>query len=794
MAYFVDVALTFGSAGAGTNVVANMPPHQANDILVAYAVMNAGALTTATAGWATVNNNATNAANTSSWTWKRAVGSTDTLTFSTTDDYSLAVFCIRDADTSANVIDASSHLGSTTSTSTPSSVAVTTTATTGNNCFVLYCIGVDGTAVAAHSDPGFHHILSADNGGANAASATTIAACWTIHRTGGTATPAPTWTASAAGTSARLTVAIRNATNGRIPAYVENSPAPADVISPCHHIGTLNNVVFTNTLTSTAAINTKTVSAQAPAAQADLGIVPFSSGISTAAAQAAANTLRGYQLTLTGNRNMSTGVLVGSFIGATPKQGAYGIGSISQGGCVVRIGSSATAWTAYQVAAKDSKPNLVSRAVWAIQPGYTGSSYGTPGTAVTTTAVSHIQFLYNSPDFSSQAILSEVYLAKPHIVCGGTTAAPVDSAGLAEIGESYRLPVIQKIGGSGLLSYVPIQIGGSGDAVVFDIEGGSLQFPRNYSPSLKEISFHSAPNVVGISYDGQTGDIIRHTNSVISSPSEYYWEINASASNTATWDFSGLVVIGANVTLRNVMTFDSMTFNTFSAVNASGCLLTNCTFTEPPSTTNSITVNNSTSFTNCSFNTTTITAGNSLTSTTTPSIFNSCSFVGSASSGHAIRITTPGTYSFSGNTFTGYGGTGGDNLTPNSGSTSAAIFNDSGGLVTLNISANGTVPSVRNGVGATTDISAAANVTLTGLQPGSEVRAYLGINPETSTELAGVETSGTSFTFSQSVGGQSGYITIIIFGYNPIYLPVIYSTQDVDIPIQQTVDRVASNP
>lgn len=786
MAYLVDSALTFGAGGAGTNVVANVPPHQTNDILVVYAVMNAGALTTSSTGWAAINNNATNTANTSSWTWKRAASAAETFTFSTTDDYSVAIFCIRDADTTAAVIDASSHLGSTTSTSTPSSVAVTPTA---NDCFILYCIGVDGVAVAAHSNPGFHHILSADNGGGNAGSATTIAACWTIHRAGGTATPAATWTASAAGTSARLTVAIRNATNGIIPAYVENSPVPADVISPCHHIGTLNNVVFTNTLTTSAAINGKTITAVAPAAQADLGIVPFSNGVATAAAQPLTGALNGYQLTLTGNRDMTTGLIVGSFIGATPKQGAYGIGSVGQGGCVVRVASSATAWAAYQVAAKDAIPNTVTRAVWAIRPGYTSFAYGTPGTAVTTSAVSFLQFFFNAPDFSSQAILSEVYLAKTHIVYGGTIANPVDSAGLISIGRSYRLPVIQQLGAAGVLSYVPLQIGGT-DQVIFNIDGGSLQFPRNYNSALKEISFNAPPNTVGISYDGVSGDTIKHTNSVISSPSEYYWEINAGATSAATWDFSGLVIIGANVTLRNVMTFNLMTFNSFTAVQASGCTVTNCTFTEPPATTNSITVSATSSFSSCAFDTTTITAGNSLTSTTTPSIFTNCSFTGSGTSGHAIRITTPGTYSFSGNTFTGYGGTPGTNSTPNSGSTSAAIFNDSGGLVTINAS-GGTLPSVRNGAGATTTVNASADVILEGLIADSEVRAYVGskLNPAAAVEIASTESSGTTFTFSQSSSGQAGYIQIFHVDYQPIIYELTYSGSNLPIQVQQIFDR-----
>lgn len=804
MAYFVDYGLTFGAGGAVTNVVANMPPHQTNDILVVFANMNAGSLTTSSTGWAAISNDTTNTANTSSWTWKRAASSAETFTFSTADDYSVAIFCIRDADTSASVIEASSNTGSTTSTSTPSNVAVTPAAGV-NDCFVLYCMSVSGVATAAHCNPGFHHIISSDNGGGTEQTATGVAACWTIHRTGGTATPAAAWTASAAGTSARLTLAIRNVTGGIIPAYVDVSPAPADVISPCHHIGTLNNVVFTNTLTSTATINSKTVSPIAPALQADLGIVPFSNGVSTAAAQQAANSLRGYQITLTGNRDMTTGLVVGSFIGASPKQGAYGIGSVAQGGCVVRIGSSATAWAAYQVAAKDAVPNTVNRAVWAIRPGYTGSTYGTPGTAVTTSAVSHLQFLYNSPDFSSQAILSEVYLAKTHIVQGGTASAPVNSAGLASIGQSYRLPVIQQSGGAGLLSYVPIQIGGA-DAVYFMIDAGALQFPRNYSTSTKEISFHSDINVVGISYAGKSGDTIKHTNSVVTSPSGYYWEINSAATSAATWDFDGLVVVNALVTLRPVTTFTGITFSQAQSITTNASSLAECTIVSSPEVTAA-----GATFTSCLFEQSTGTNGAlSITGASQAALqtelnkITSTAFNINTTPLGALRIIYTGTagaisLSMSSNTFSGntkdirWEAPAGSNLT----------FNLSG-------TANPTTFSATNS--NTVTFSNPKTFTVQNIIDQSEVRIY-----QTSdlTELGGVELVGTvpdqvnnvvvsaDADFSGRFKVEYAYnytvdipITVVVVNnqYQVLRSTAVLKSTNTSLKVEQLFDRQYENP
>ncbi len=779
MAYVVDNALSYGAAV--TNAVANVPAHETGDLLIAYAVMNSGSMTTSSSGWTAMSNNSTaGAANTSSWTYKIAASAAETFTYTTTDDHSLIIVCIRDVD-QTTPIDVSSHLGTATSTSQHTSVSVTTTTA---DCLVLYFIGVDGIANSALSDPGVHHLVSMDNGSTTAATATTNAAAWYVQRTAG-ATPAASWTCSLAGVAARLTVAVRNISGGVIPAYIDDVQTSATVVTPAHHYSTLNNIAFTTTLTSTAAINGKTVTGTAGTAQADLGINPFSSGIGIAAATVARTALNGYQITLTGNRNWSTGLIMGSHIGATPKMGTFGIGTVKDGGVVIRIGSAAGNWCAYQVAAKDSSPNLEVRSVWAIEPGYTATAYGTPGSAVTTTAVSHMQVLQNSPYFASSAILSEVYQVFKIIVAGGTSTAPVDSTGLAEVGKSFRLPVIQKAGGAGVISFAPIQIGG-GDAVNFQIDAGALQFPRRYNVASKEIGFHVSDNKVGISYAGKSGDTIKHTNSVITSLTPYYWEINSAATNAATWSFAGLTVVNANVTLRNVTTFDSMSFSNCLSLIANGCSVTNGNISLVSATSNSLQANSSSSFTSCEFNTTGISAGVAMTQVTTPSIFSGCTFVGSASTGHAIEITTPGTYTFSGNVFSGYGA---------AGSNSAAIYNNSGGLVTINVTSGGSGSAqmtVRNGAGASTTVNANVQITLTDLKNPSEVRVFLA---GTTTEVSGTGneniTSG-SHVFSVS-SGTAIDITILALGYQNTRIKNFSTTSDTSVPVSQVLDRQYQN-
>lgn len=88
-----------------------------------------------------------------------------------------------------------------------------------------------------------------------------------------------------------------------------------------------------------------------------------------------------------------------------------------------------------------------------------------------------------------------------------------------------------------------------------------------------------------------------------------------------------------------------------------------------------------------------------------------------------------------------------------------------------------------------------AAITLTGLIPGSEVRAYAGDDPSTAVEVGGTEsTGGSTFTFNHSVAGQTGHIVILAMGYQPIYLPYTYLSSDASILIQPVIDRNYNNP
>lgn len=185
----------------------------------------------------------------------------------------------------------------------------------------------------------------------------------------------------------------------------------------------------------------------------------------------------------------------------------------------------------------------------------------------------------------------------------------------------------------------------------------------------------------------------------------------------------------------------------------------------------------------CNISASTTADGEAFIVTADPTNISDCIFT--FSDGHAIEITSPGTYSFSGNIFTGFGATG---------TNDAAIYNNSGGLVTLNISGGGSTPTYRNGAGASTTINNNVSVTLTGLvsSPPTEVRVY---TVNTTTELDGQEDVTTgSFTFTLQAGTQ---VDIRIFNVQYETADILNYTvpsSDASIPIQQRFDRNYYNP
>jgi hypothetical protein len=231
--------------------------------------------------------------------------------------------------------------------------------------------------------------------------------------------------------------------------------------------------------------------------------------------------------------------------------------------------------------------------------------------------------------------------------------------------------------------------------------------------------------------------------------------------------------------------FNSCTFNKFNTITlTSGATITGGTIaateqlTQASGTIDGVTISDDTAGSGVAF----IVSNN-------PALISDTTF--NFSTGHAIEITTAGTYNISGLIFNGYGA----NAT-----NTAAIYNNSGGAVTLNVSGGGTaVPTVRNGSGATTSIPSTAQISLTNLVNPTEVRIFDNASPQT--EITGTETItiGSYVTSVDITSYPAVNIAILDAGATPavknIFLENIDLTSgDVAIKVQQIKDRQFDNP
>ena len=149
-----------------------------------------------------------------------------------------------------------------------------------------------------------------------------------------------------------------------------------------------------------------------------------------------------------------------------------------------------------------------------------------------------------------------------------------------------------------------------------------------------------------------------------------------------------------------------------------------------------------------------------------PGLISDCDFT--FSQRHAIEMTATGTYTFGGNTFTGYGVAGSDD---------AAVFNSSGGLITLNLAVGDSSPTVRNSSGSSTTVNNNVTATVTVKDEAGAVivgaRVSIRLDSDNS-EILGGDTNGSGVV-TGSVAANAGAVSVRVrkgSGSGTDYVPV----------------------
>jgi len=346
---------------------------------------------------------------------------------------------------------------------------------------------------------------------------------------------------------------------------------------------------------------------------------------------------------------------------------------------------------------------------------------------------------------------STLWVLDTVVAAGGVAAVPLDIPGIVRSTSNghERLSSLQQ-GSTQMTSYGPVQIGDGGtNPVYLKLDATAIEFPEQYNLITKNINYCSIDNVVGITYLAGSSDTIIHKNSIISSPSKFHWRIHPSSSTSATYDFSGLSIIGSgDVKLQNGITFDSMTFNGCTMIEASGTI-SNCTFNSS-SNSSSLTVNTSSmnNISNCIFQ----------------------------NNFYGIQLIQTGSYQFNNLTFI---------------SNSFDVYSPlTTGSITVNV--NGGTSPTTSSAGVVFNIINTQQLSITSLVSGTEIHVY---KASDLSEYDSVESSGTTYTYNYNADNTEIFITLIKPGYKWVrYNNLFLDNDGISIIATQQIDLGYSNP
>lgn len=345
---------------------------------------------------------------------------------------------------------------------------------------------------------------------------------------------------------------------------------------------------------------------------------------------------------------------------------------------------------------------------------------------------------------------SRVQLGGPLTVINGQNSNLTDLVALAE---TYTT-TITKPSDLQVVSLIPLSFGNGVNVISFVDSEKSIAFP----PLADGVtSFQNYLDSLGVDIKATSVSTVKLTNSQIGASVPYSFEIDSASG--ASVDFTGNSYVFATASLDSDLSYNRQLFVGGEGVKDNGSEIRNSTFI----------VNSD------------LAANTGMVDWKATSDIEGSTFELSSgtTAGHAIKVSLAGTYTFTDLIFTGFG---------SDGSNTAAILNDTGGAVTINVF-GGLAPTVKNGTGATTTVNVLTTLTLTGLQSNSEVRVF---NAGTTTELAGVENSGTTFT--ANISASSVDIVVHSLGYEYLKIEGADTSSNLTLPIQQRVDRNYRNP
>ena len=617
-----------------------------------------------------------------------------------------------------------------------------TITTVKNNCLLLYGISHSAIAVPSLIEGAVTQLIGKDG------SAHSDAIGWSMQGVAGT-TPSTVGQSNLSAAAAQLAV-LAIAPKGEntsadivVPGYcaadssVYVSPFTAAAFNGDSAPATTFTTPFTGTIDGLS-----TGAAASVAALADSGINSFHA-LTNITGGTTANRYDGIRQTMVARTTLAGKNLLFHIQPTTPVaiQTTDSVTLAGARGIIVGLASTASNFKMYHVSGAFNSWGVSRAAPVVINTDYAGAGLIQTTGTLNAASITEIGVAISAKTTAAAWSVGSVWALDTCTIAGGSTIEPLDMEGIIRAyADGHERKSAIRQGKSQGLFLGPVQIGNGGtNPVKLSLDATAIEFPRQYNKALKEVYYNSVDNFAGLIYYAGASDVITHKNSVVSSPSRYKWGFHTSYSTSCTPDFDGLNVIGAGtITLNKAVTVTGLTINDYSTIDATGLTFDQGAIKNVPVGNASITTTSATLIKRSSLDVSKVTAGNYWATTTTPVIFEDNTFTGGG--GHAIRITTAGTYTFKGNQFTSFGA---------DGSNGAAIYNDSGGLVTLNLSGGGAVPTVRNGASASTVINNTVTVKVTAKDSATLAVITAGVRVLLLADSGGPLPSAASVTISR---------------------------------------------
>jgi hypothetical protein len=753
MAYPAGRSSAVYAIGDGLTFDVPLPPHQADDVMYLSVQQDGGTGTISVSGWSEITTQAAHGGQRTALFRKVATSSaetTPTVTLTLDDDASATLILLRGANTTTP-----EHQTLRTNYTADASPAMGSVTTSQANCLVLWFVGYDnGLWRLSPIDPAAIQFGATAKNGAGC-----MAIGWTTQPSAG-ATPTPEMQFGATSAGTCITVAVADDGNGHMPPMLKDGVDFWKRVTHDNHVADGITWQVPSALAASTDVGgitldtTDTIATTEIAGPPDSPYDTFTSATNNNPYAAGESRWAGVSFAVS-STNL-TGKLVGLRFAPTTAAPAV----FADPGFALVFEDGSGNWKAIQVATLTTALPATSDARVAVVDPSGAAAYDSAGT-VDWTNITRVGILFirrtTSTTTRAFAFRHLMLFDKPVFV-GGSSAQPLRGSLLKDLLCGWlEDPYIQIQGQRQVMSRLPIQFGDGSTPTYVDTAGMALE-PH----PTRDDTYDNMPWVLGeddfeFRIKASASDTMYVRSCVIGAGQRQRFVIDAASSSSADYDFAGLVLVDFAVEHNaSGVTMNDVTFSRCEGIALSGGALSGCAI-ERSLATPAVTTDDLALITGCAF----ISDGD----------------------GHAIEITSPGTYTFSGNTFSGYGA---------DGTTDAAIYNNSGGAVTINVAGGGDTPTVRNGTGASTTVNSGATLTLDGLVTGSDIVI---LDAGTSTERVNVDAhAGTIYGYNYTSGGAVD-IGVFKVGYVPFYIRnFTLGSSDATLPIAQVVDRSYLNP